>query len=59
MWSSWVTLVGTLGDLWGHFGDLGWAVCVTLESGVVKLVDLGGHLGDLGGHFGDLGGQFV
>ena len=51
--------VVNLGDLGGHFDDLGWAVCVTLESVVVKLVDLGGHLGDLGGHFGDLGAQFV
>ena len=44
--------VVNLGDLGGHFDDLGWAVCVTLESGVV-------NLGDIGGHFGDLGGQFV
>ena len=49
--------VVNLGDLGGHFGDLGWAVCVTLESGVVKLVDLGGHLGDLGGTLMTLGGN--
>ena len=52
MWSSWVTLGGSLCDLVGHFvdfggalGDLGRHLKVTLESGVVKLGDLGGHSG--------------
>ena len=49
--------VVNLGDLGGHFDDLGWAVCVTLESGVVKLVDLGGTWVTLGGTLVTLGGN--
>ena len=43
--------VVNLGDLGGHFGDLGGALCVTLESGVVNLGELEGHFVDLRGHF--------